>query len=169
MKTIKTIPFLKATLLLPLAIILTIGACKKSTDTPDSPADDPGAIRGAAGNPRFNLQFTNGSRTDLDLYVQTPNGSIISYSNTSAQNGKLDVDCLCGDCPNGPNENIFWTPGSAPRGTYKVWVEYFDDCDGAGTSSNFTLRVMNNSSIVQTYSGTLSPNNRKSQVYTYTF
>ncbi len=124
-------------------------------------------LQGTPGDPRFNLQFTNGSQTDLDLYVQTPDGSIIYYGNLSAQNGTLDLDCYCESCPNGPNENIFWTPGTAPTGTYKVWVEYFGDCDGSNVSSNYTITILKNSTTIQTYTGTLSPANIKSPVYSF--
>src|SRR4051812_19419653 len=102
MKSIIVNHFLKATLLVAAITITSISSCKKDDIVPDpsSSSNEPGAIQGAPGNPRFNLQFTNGNKVDLDLYVQTPNGTVISYSNPAAQNGKLDVDCLCGDCPN---------------------------------------------------------------------
>ncbi len=143
-----------------IAFLLFLTACPIPPE-PDLPTD----IVGQIGNPQFNLQFTNGTVVDLDLYVQTPNGTIISYMNRSGQGGQLDVDCLCGYCPNGPNENIYWEVGSAPSGTYKFWVQYFGNCDGLDSQSDFTLRVINNGTIIQTYTGTLSPANLKSSVY----
>jgi uncharacterized protein YfaP (DUF2135 family) len=166
MKTIVTL-FSKSFLLL-FCMIALLTSCKKEKE-PATPDENLGAIKGQPGNPRFNLQFTNSVKVDLDLYVQTPDGSIISYSNQTAQNGELDVDCLCSICPNGPNENIFWTAGTAPSGTYKVWVEYFGDCDGSEAASKFTLRIMENSTILNTYTGTLTPVNDKSTVYNFTF
>lgn len=151
-----------------LSMVLFPGYGCKKEDT--KPADDqPGVIQGNPGNPRFNLQFTNGTKTDLDLHVLTPDGSEISYYYPYGQGGQLDVDCLCGACPNGPNENIYWTEGTASHGTYWFWVEYYGDCDGAGSSSNFTLRVMKNSQILDTYSGTLSPSTLKSNIYSFTY
>jgi hypothetical protein len=168
MKTINVISIFKSVTLLTLVVIILTVSCKKPIpDNPDSP--DSGAIQGAPGNPRFNLQFTNGTKTDLDLYVSTPSGAVISYTNQYVEQGQLDVDCLCGACPNGPNENIYWVPGTAPKGTYKVWVVYYGDCDGSGASSDYTLRIMNNSNIIQTYTGTLSGSNYQSPVYTYNF
>src|SRR5690606_38428225 len=108
------------------------------------------------GNPRFNLQFTNADNVDLDLYVQTPNGNIIYYNNKTAQGGTLDVDCMCVDCPQGPNENIYWENGTAPSGTYKYWVEYYSSCGMNSASSNFTVRVMKNSQVIATRTGSLS-------------
>lgn len=111
---------------------------------------------GQEGNPRFNLQFTNGDNVDLDLYVETPSGAVISYLNTNADNGELDVDCLCGICPQGPNENIYWENGTAPSGTYRYWVDYYGSCDDSEASSNFTLRVIKNGQVLATKTGTLS-------------
>ena len=165
MKKIISISILRSVMLLSLVSIFYLSCKKNNSDS----NNDPGAIQGAPGNPRFNLQFTNGSKTDLDLYVATPNGYVLSYSNPSDQKGQLDVDCLCGDCPNGTNENIFWVPGTAAKGIYQVWAVYYGDCDGSGASSNYTIRIMNNSNILQTYTGTLSPNNNQSPVYTYNY
>ena len=84
---------------------------------------------GQPGNPRFNLQF---------------------------ENGQLDVDCECYICPNGGNENIFWNAGSAPSGEYKYWVEFYEACSSPGSSSEFTVRVVQNENIIRTHSGILS-------------
>ncbi|WP_456377811.1 hypothetical protein [Lutibacter sp.] len=94
------------------------------------------------GYPRFNSQFTNPDNVDLDLFAKTPSGAIISYSNPLADSGTLDADCLCSDCPQGPTENIYWTNGSDPSGTYEYWVNYYDYCGSEGAQSSFTLRVI---------------------------
>ena len=148
------------------AMALVIG-CKK--DEPAAVAPQP-QLAGAPGNPRFNLQFTNPDKVDLDLYVKTPAGTTIYYGRKSANGGTLDVDCLCTNCPNGPNENIYWVPGTAPTGQYEFWVEYYSSCGGSsGATSDFTLRVVNNNTIVQTYTGTLSSSIRSSTRYTRTY
>lgn len=126
----------------------------------------PPNLIGTDGNPRFNLQFTNPKNVDLDLYVQTPVGNIIFWENPEADNGKLDVDCLCSDCPQGPNENIFWENGTAPSGTYRFWVEYFGDCESPGATSNYTLRVIRNGQVLETFTGSLS-NPGSSQVWSF--
>lgn len=125
------------------------------------------AIKGSEGYPRFNLQFTGGAYNDVDLYVRTPNGSVISYKNLTAQNGRMDVDCLCGDCANGANENVFWHNGKAPKGTYKVWAEYFDPCVVQEGSAHYTIRIMKGSKELKVFSGEVSVNKRKSPVYTF--
>lgn len=123
-----------------------------SSDSSSGTAD----LAGQDGNPRFNLQFTNSENVDLDLYVRTPSGAVISYLNRNADAGSLDVDCMCTACTNGPNENIFWVDGTAPTGQYEYWVNYYNNCGTSGSSASFTLRVIKNGSIITTQTGTLS-------------
>jgi uncharacterized protein YfaP (DUF2135 family) len=133
----------------------------------DSTTSDTNNLAGQDGNPRFNLQFTNSENVDLDLYVKTPSGAIISYSNRTADAGTLDVDCLCGSCASGPNENIFWVNGTAPTGQYEYWVNYYNNCGTSGSASSFTLRVIKNGTIITTQTGTLSAQGNTTH-WTYT-
>jgi uncharacterized protein YfaP (DUF2135 family) len=150
-------------LTLALCVSIMLNSCKKD-EQPEGPR-----LVGQPGNPRFNLVFTNEANVDLDLHVEDPSGDEIYYYNpVSTSKGVLDVDCLCGDCPTGPNENIFWETGKAPKGTYKVWVEYYDDCgNSASRSSDFTLRVVQNEKIIATYTGTLGPDKQTSAIWTH--
>jgi len=130
--------------------------------TTDGPECDGSELEGNSGNPRFNLQFTGD--VDMDLYVRTPDGSVISYSNDSADGGTLDVDCTCsGDCN---QENIYWQPGTAPSGQYEFWVDHFSSCSGT-QSSSYTIKVMNGNTVLQTRTGTLT-DGTQSQEYVYT-
>ena len=139
-----------------LAFFGLLLSCSSDDDGGGGNNTDDLDLVGQEGNPRFNLQFTNGDNVDLDLYVETPSGAVISYLNTNADNGELDVDCLCGICPQGPNENIYWENGTAPSGTYRYWVDYYGSCDDSEASSNFTLRVIKNGQVLATKTGTLS-------------
>jgi len=154
---------MKKFLMITMALCTIFLGCSEDDDTD---ADSGLNLAGQAGNPRFNLQFTNSDNVDLDLYVRTPNGTIIYYGNPSAQGGNLDVDCLCGGCPQGPNENIYWLSGSAPSGDFEYWVDYFGSCGNSSASSNFTLRVMRNNEVLVTRTGTLSSG--QSQVWVHT-
>jgi len=114
---------------------------------------------GGDGELRFNLQFTNEANVDLDLHVITPQGEEIYYVDMEdSTGGELDVDCLCFDCPNGPNENIYWRYGiGAESGTYRVSVVYYGQCgfDFPPPTSDYTLRFLEGGTILQTYTGTL--------------
>jgi uncharacterized protein YfaP (DUF2135 family) len=146
---------MKKYLVLLIAFLFVFANCSKSDD--DEVADPPATVLvGQDGNPRFNLTFTNPENVDLDLYVKTPSGAVIYYGNMQADEGQLDVDCLCSDCPDGPNENIFWNDGTAPKGTYEYWVEYYDYCTTAGSESNYTVRVIRNGEVLVTKQGTLT-------------
>ncbi|RDI06983.1 hypothetical protein [Flavobacterium sp. AG291] len=139
-----------------LAFFCLFLSCNSNDDNNNQVTEEPELV-GQPGNPRFNLKFTNEENVDLDLHVITPDGTEISYLNPFGQGGELDVDCLCEDCPQGPNENIFWEAGTAPTGTYKYWIEYYDTCgNGGSTSSDYTLRVVRNGEVLETKTGTLS-------------
>jgi hypothetical protein len=130
--------------------------------TTDGPECDGSELEGNSGNPRFNLQFTGD--VDMDLYVRTPSGNVINYSNDSADGGTLDVDCTCsGDCN---QENIYWQPGTAPSGQYVFWVDHYSSCSGT-QSSSYTIQVMNGNTVLQTRTGTLT-DGTQSQEYIYT-
>lgn len=145
-----------------LLFVALVVSCKKDDPAPDANV----GLVGEKGNPRFNLSFDNETNVDLDLYVTDPNGETVYYGNDfSASGGTLDVDCLCGDCPQGPTENIFWPlDDSAPKGVYSFWVEYYDYCDVAA-SSNYTVKVVTNSTLRATQSGSLSSG--ESTTWTY--
>lgn len=149
-----------------LVVAATVTGCKKEKEATPAPESE---IKGTPGNPRFNLHFDNETRADLDLHVITPSGAEIYFSNKTADEGTLDVDCLCGTCPTGPNENVYWTPGNAPTGTYKYWVKYYGDCDNDSSASNYTLRLMKNNDVLETYSGTLTPTNNLSPIHSISF
>ena len=137
---------------LMLTALTAAPGCQKDPEEAPLPQ-----LAGTPGNPRFNLQFTNEENVDLDLYVKTPNGTIIYWNNSSGQGGELDVDCNCFGCSTGPNENIYWVPGTAPTGTYQFWVKYFDKCGtGSNATSDYTLRVINGNNVLESYTGTLS-------------
>jgi len=65
-------------------------------------------------------------RSDLDLLVEDPVGECVFYANPSSPaGGVLDVDCNAGSdriCEH-PIENVYWPTGTAPAGTYRLWVQ----------------------------------------------
>lgn len=144
-------------------------ACNNDDDEPEDEVNEVEQLIGNPGNPRFNLQFTNKENVDLDLYVKTPSGKIIYYQNITADNGKLDVDCLCDDCPQGANENIYWEEGTAPKGQYEFWVEYYENCGTSGSkNSDFTVRLIKNNEVKSKYTGTLTASGQQSEHWFHT-
>ncbi len=103
------------------------------------------------GDVQATLRWTTDS--DLDLHVIGPDGEEISFdSPVSTSGGQLDVDEVPGAGDTGPHvENVFWPPGEAPNGTYRVWVEHFD-----GAPSGYTLEVLSNGEVVHTESETIA-------------
>jgi uncharacterized protein YfaP (DUF2135 family) len=151
-----------------IALLTGSLSCEKDENTGPALPEITEEMHGQEGDPRFNLRFTNSENANLDIHVQTPDGTDIYQGNRSGQGGELDLDCLCSEFPTSPSENVYWQPGTATAGTYKIWVEYFDSCTGTKAPSNFTLRVMTNGNTVKKYSGTLSRKGQKSVVYSFT-
>lgn len=68
--------------------------------------------------------------------------------------GELDVDCNASPdrmCAR-PIENIYWKPGTAPRGHYKVWVVLFRPPRG-GEAVPFTIEIRLGETVVETIQG----------------
>jgi hypothetical protein len=81
------------------------------------------------------------STADLDLYVACPGGGEISYERpTACGGGRLDVDANVRRRTTTPVENVFFGEG-APRGTYRVRVNMFDDGGRGGSVHPFTVRI----------------------------
>ncbi len=97
------------------------------------------------------ITLTWDTETDQDLHVIDPAGDRIFFgSRTSPSGGTLDFDNTSGFGP----ENIFWPPGQAPNGRYKVQVVYFS---GVGVT-NVAVVVTRSDAPTQTFNGTLAAN-----------
>lgn len=101
---------------------------------------------------RFTLQWD--AQTDLDLYVQTPGGEILSYQNPGAEdgNGALDRDNTTGGA--GSVENIFFE--QRVSGSYTYWAQNFN----GAASASFTLSIFENERQVNVLNETLPANAR---------
>jgi hypothetical protein len=107
-------------------------------------------VRSGTGDVKVTLSFDR--LHDLDLHVIEPNGEEISFTNdASATGGQLDLDSGSNCMPSSANaENIFWPPGGAPAGTYRVTVHNYEQCSPGAI--DYTVRVAYDA-IVNTYTG----------------
>lgn len=114
------------------------------------------------------VTLTWDSSTDVDLHVVEPSGEEIWFGDrSSATGGQLDVDNTVAFGP----ENIFWPVGSAPNGTYSVYVHYYST-NGFSGVTNYTVfvrRLQNGAIDTDTFNGTLSTPNEQDLVTTFTF
>jgi hypothetical protein len=95
---------------------------------------------------------------DIDLHVEDPYGDEVYYRNPIVRSGgELDIDNRCSNFVMGMPENIYWPTGKAPAGTYRVRVNYYEDCGGYGTPTapvDWTVTTKVNGNI-STFRGTL--------------
>ena len=108
------------------------------------------------------------STNDLDLWVTDPQETLIFYRNpTSASGGRLDVDANagCRNLTSQPVENIYWPSGGAPRGSYVVAVNYFQQCNDVAATP-FTVRVLVDGRV-QTFSGSVSTVGETQEIYRF--
>ena len=97
------------------SLLFSLGAVRRSTRD-----------RLKTGDIQITLHWHN--RNDLDLWCVDPSGERIFYGHPrAASGGELDFDMNAdGDTASSdPVENIHWPRNSAPKGTYHVYVNYF--------------------------------------------
>jgi len=92
---------------------------------------------------------------DLDLHVVEPNGDEIYYEHSATESGgRLDLDSGSNCAPSSANaENVFWPPGQAPAGDYRVFVQNYQQCTPGDIT--FTVRIAYDG-VVNTYTGTFA-------------
>jgi hypothetical protein len=114
---------------------------------------------------RVTLIWNN--RNDLDLHVFAPSGEELYFAHKeSGCGGALDVDRNVGGETTQPVENVRWVKGRAPRGTYRVVVDHFNQHDDVGPT-RFRLEVVNGGKV-QHFDGTVSPD-EESAVCSFAF
>ena len=110
-------------------------------------------VESGVGDVKVTLSFDR--LHDLDLHVVEPSGDEIFYERpTSITNGQLDLDSGA-NCEATPanTENVFWPPGGAPRGQYRVFVQNFQSCVPGPIA--FKVRIAYGT-VVEQYDGTFA-------------
>ncbi len=136
------------------------------------------ALQPGTGDISFRLRWKG--EADLDLHVTDPNDhhtGIVGPGNTPSPEeqealrlrrlaelrgepvrpiGILDVDCNAGPSQmcDRPIENVYWKPGSAPDGTFEVWVVLFRQ-PPKQAPVDFVLEVRRGQTVVETHRGTV--------------
>jgi len=117
-----------------------------------------GAPTPSVGVGSLNVRLEWSVTADLDLWVVDPCGQQIYYRERSktcqGSTGQLDLDNRCNGIVVGRPENIFWNT-NPPRGTYKVYVDYYSSC-GQNRTVPYTVRWWLNGSA-SSQSETIQP------------
>jgi uncharacterized protein YfaP (DUF2135 family) len=111
-------------------------------------------IKVGTGDVQVNVAWSGAS--DIDLHVFDPSGEEVYYDHKFATSGgMLDLDSNSACSIDGRNaENVVWPAGSAPRGTYRVVIDYYDDCGVARTDWIVTVQAAG--SAARTWAGTFT-------------
>jgi hypothetical protein len=100
-----------------------------------------GAATPSVGIGTVNVRLEWSVKADLDLWVVDPCGQRVYFGvpgqTCQGSPGLLDLDNLCSGVVGRP-ENIYWAT-NAPRGTYKVYVDYYSNCGSTG-AVQYTVR-----------------------------
>lgn len=113
-------------------------------------------IRVGTGDVAVSLSWDQGINNDLDLHVVDPNGFEVYYAQqTSPEYGELDLDSNAACIDDGVNnEHVVWPAGAAPRGTYTVRVDNFENCTAKAV--NYVVTVQRTGKPAQTFSGSFA-------------
>jgi hypothetical protein len=99
------------------------------------------------------------SLADLDLSVTDPAGDMVSFANPSVlSGGQLDRDANfpCSTATTSAVENVFWPPGGAPYGSYRVSVTYRTGC-ATDPAQSYQLTVLFGGEVVKQVNATIEP------------
>ena len=80
---------------------------------------------------------------DIDLICTDPSGESIFFRNRRVSSGgRLEIDMNV-EYPDSktPIENIYWTPGSAPNGTYNVFLLYYKRHESAIDETPYNVTI----------------------------
>lgn len=95
----------------------------------------------SSGDVQVLLSWNN--YNDLDLICTDPNGESVFFRNRNVSSGgMLEIDMNV-EYPDSkiPIENIFWQPGTAPNGTYNVYLLYYKNHEPGINETPFSIKV----------------------------
>jgi subtilisin family serine protease len=95
----------------------------------------------SSGDVQILLSWNN--YNDLDLICTDPSGESVFFRNRNVSSGgQLEIDMNV-EYPDSktPIENIFWPPGTAPSGTYNVYVLYYKNHPHTINETPYSIKV----------------------------
>lgn len=95
----------------------------------------------SSGDVQVLLSWNN--YNDLDLICTDPNGESVFFRNRNVSSGgQLEIDMNV-EYPDSktPIENIFWQPGTAPNGTYNVYLLYYKNHQPNLNETPYSIKV----------------------------
>jgi hypothetical protein len=113
-------------------------------------------IQVGTGDVAVSLSWDQGINNDIDLHVVDPNGFEVYYGDPSSpEYGQLDLDSNASCADDGVNnEHVVWPAGGAPRGSYTVRVDNFENCTGKAVT--YVVTVQRTGKPAQTFSGSFA-------------
>jgi tRNA (guanosine-2'-O-)-methyltransferase len=114
----------------------------------------------AAGDLQITVAWSTGA--DIDLYVIEPAGDTLSFQRRrSTTGGRVDAvgRGRCGDGEIHPRvENLVWEGAEVLRGTYRVMLHYWGECQSAAGPTEVVASMALGGRVLGTVGYVLSPN-----------
>jgi subtilisin family serine protease len=121
----------------------------------------------SSGDVQVLLSWNN--YNDLDLICTDPNGEEVFFRNPNVSSGgRLEIDMNV-EYPDSktPIENIFWESGSAPQGTYNVYLLYYQKHEANINETPYNIQVKYGGKT-ENYSGVIKETDKTLHVCSFT-
>jgi subtilisin family serine protease len=121
----------------------------------------------SSGDVQILLSWNN--YNDLDLICTDPNGESVFFKNRNVSSGgQLEIDMNV-EYPDSqtPIENIFWEPGTAPSGTYNVYLLYYKKHEQNIDETPYSIKVKHSGKMDE-YKGVISKDDKSINVCSFT-
>ncbi|MBA6151520.1 S8 family peptidase [Gelidibacter maritimus] len=121
----------------------------------------------SSGDVQIKLNWNN--YNDLDLICTDPYGEMIFYKNRmSSSGGQLEIDMNV-EYPDSKNpiENIFWETGSAPQGTYNIYIQYYKKQEPSIDETPYNIQVHYGKETKE-YKGVIKKEDKTIQIGSFT-
>jgi subtilisin family serine protease len=139
----------------------------KKVQSRDFNCDTPRHDIVSTGDVQVLLNWNN--YNDLDLACTDPAGNMVWYKNKRVPSGgllEIDMNVNPHDSKT-PIENIYWPLGSAPNGTYKVYLQHFKQFEPAINETPYKITVKYGSKT-EVFTGIIKKEEGRIRICTFT-